>query len=249
MKRVGEATKTHLYYRCADRLYNFPLPRTCFEKGINAQMLDDLVYENVVKLFENKPLLKEQAERWLKFQKNSTGSAEQQFTNLKKTLGKIDEEEQRYLKAFGSGLVSYDAYQKQMKDLNSRKQRLQNSVTDLRSTITEENDRPQKSIESIMDKAIQTIKNFRFEDKQNLIRRIIKQIIANQSEASIHGLLPLDFGTKGAQNVAFKLKDSNSEDAITSNITTGDKNVVLQSKDWNRRTAKCRQINIIQRFS
>lgn len=60
--RTGNpASKGNLYYRCTDRLSKYPLPRVCFEHGINAPVLDALVWDNVKTLLLDPQLVTQQA--------------------------------------------------------------------------------------------------------------------------------------------------------------------------------------------
>ena len=62
--RTGDPAKDSLYYRCTDRLNNACGLRQCYERGINAPVLDNLVWSNVKDLLTQPELVFEQAKRW-----------------------------------------------------------------------------------------------------------------------------------------------------------------------------------------
>src|SRR3989344_9403805 len=61
-RRTGEGPQhgKHLYYRCSDRVSNYPLPRTCVERGVNARIADKLVWQKIVNLMSSPELLSKQ---------------------------------------------------------------------------------------------------------------------------------------------------------------------------------------------
>jgi site-specific DNA recombinase len=63
--RGGEGPQRgrYVYYRCANRIYNYPLPPTCSERGINTRIADALVWNKLAELMSSPELLRGQAER------------------------------------------------------------------------------------------------------------------------------------------------------------------------------------------
>jgi len=54
---------------------NFPLPATCKEKGINATVADQLVWQKIAEMMSSPELLSQQVERWFK-SRNTKAKAE-----------------------------------------------------------------------------------------------------------------------------------------------------------------------------
>jgi site-specific DNA recombinase len=206
--RVGEQGR---YYRCANRIYNYPLPPTCHIKGINSQILDDLVYDKVLKLVTNKGLLIKQAERRLSLEQLSNIVGDDSLNKVDGRLEKLNEEEGRYLQVFGKGLSSFEVYEKQIKDLNSRRQSLQIEKQEQKQTTEQVNFLVNLNIADMCKKAVRAIKEFGFTDKQALLRKIINKIVANQELAIVTGYIPLE---REELNVAFKRINRDCWDAI-----------------------------------
>ena len=40
----------YLYYNCTNRVRSYPLPPTCIERGINARIADELVWQKVAEV-------------------------------------------------------------------------------------------------------------------------------------------------------------------------------------------------------
>ena len=61
----GPQRGKHLYYRCNDRIYSFPLPRTCMDKGINSRVVDQLIWNKIAGLMSSPDLMLKQVDRWM----------------------------------------------------------------------------------------------------------------------------------------------------------------------------------------
>jgi site-specific DNA recombinase len=204
--RSGQIGGKNLYYRCASRIYNYPLPSKCHEPAINAGVLDDLVWEHVIKLVTNKERLVQQANRWLNPDRFSDRIKDAEIGKLELELAKLDNEEKRYLQVFGAGLVSFDAYEQQMKDLKARRERLRNEISEQKERNHQANLYSKLNIGELCENALEKIQNWDFPRKEQLVRKIIDKIRTNQQIAVVKGFIPLEYKES---NVAFKLKDRN----------------------------------------
>ncbi len=209
MKRVGEKSASHRYYRCSDRIYSYPFPAKCHEGGINAEMFDDLIYKEVMKSLKDKEIVGHEIKRWYGTARHGQSAIKSQTAKVQEQLDKIYREEQRYLQAFGSGLSSFEVYEKQMKELNNSKARLQSELNKIESNSTQQNKKPKIATSTVYKKAVEGLKRLETESKQNFVRKVITQIVANQTTAIIKGYLPLVIEEKEEENVLFELKDSN----------------------------------------
>ena len=59
----GPLKGRHLYYRCTDRVLRYPLPPECRERGLNARIADELVWQQMVQLMSSPELMRQQVER------------------------------------------------------------------------------------------------------------------------------------------------------------------------------------------
>jgi site-specific DNA recombinase len=95
MNRVGQPSGTQFYYRCSERIYKYPLKPACQEKGINADVLDAVVWERISKMLTSKQELKKQAKRWL-CSKEKTTDNQGDIEKIMAGLTSLDTEEERY---------------------------------------------------------------------------------------------------------------------------------------------------------
>jgi len=213
--RVGQPSGTQFYYRCSERIYNYPLKPVCKEKGINADVLDGIVWGKISKLLRDKGLLKQQAKRWLST-RNQVVNNDTEIEQIKAGLTSLDTEEERYLKVFGQGLVNIDVYEHNNKDLNKRRENLLAKLKEKESETNRRQDIPSLTIEELADRAKKTISELNFADKLEIVRKLVNQVVGNQEAVLVTGYIP---------------------------ITIKEKNVTYKPIHRHRRTTKCRKIN------
>ncbi len=183
--RTGDpAGNSHLYYRCTDRLSKFPLPRECYENGINAQVFDALVWVKVNALLLNPKLIQQQAERW----QIKASPLITQADSLKERLLSLEAEERRYTKAYGLGVMSERLYKDNMKELADKRSNFSMELTNIEAELA---DKPKLSVEELVAGVKETLRSLDLTDKKTIIRKIITKIVATQKEATIWGHIPI----------------------------------------------------------
>jgi site-specific DNA recombinase len=108
--RTGEGPLRgkHLYYRCSDRVLRFPLPPVCRERGINARIADELVWQKICNLMSSPQLMSVQIERWMN---SKNGESRRRFSdgaNLRKEIASLREQLTRYNRGYGAGLFTME---------------------------------------------------------------------------------------------------------------------------------------------
>src|SRR5205823_6041790 len=106
-RRTGEASPggRYRYYRCSDRVLAFPLPRTCHELCVNAQLCDRLVWGKIAELMTSPVLLLRQIRRWAKQQNGKASAALSDTESTRREVGKLHEQSDRLTKAYAAGLL------------------------------------------------------------------------------------------------------------------------------------------------
>lgn len=210
-RRTGEGPMhgKHLYYRCTDRVYSHPLPPKCRIKGVNARIADKLVWDGVVNLMTNPKLIEKQAERWIGRKQTRTESSGVSVQHLSVELEKLKKEEARYVKAYGSEVISLEQFQEAMTDLKTRRNTLERQI----GVLENEKDAgamlftPTKDqIKNMTKGAKIALSTLSFETKQAIIRKVVDTIIADQTTLRIRGYLPI----KEKQNVESESESRNS---------------------------------------
>lgn len=205
-KRSGEGNSKngHLYYRCTDRVIRFPLPRECKAMGVNSVILDDTVWNGVSELLTNPELIQKQANRWNKKQKTYADKPTVDAHYIANGLQKIKEEEKRYLKAYGEGIITIDQYKEQLKELMSKKSVLEKKQL----TIKETKDMGRtfslpSNLEVLCDKITELLGELLLHEKQIVLRKTVDSVTTDGITATIKGYIPLTESEDYTQNVKF----------------------------------------------
>lgn len=186
-RRTGDpANNGHLYYRCTDRLTRFPLPRQCYAAGVNATVLDIVVWKKLMQMLANPQLIEKQAQRWLNEQTSSSDNNALQ--EAAQRLRKLEEEEKRYTTAFGKELMSERLYKEQMDEVKIERDKLEQKIGETQVKIAQ---RPRLSLEQTVVGAQEMLRSLDFTDKKFIVRKLITKVKATQEEAIIWGQIPI----------------------------------------------------------
>ena len=195
-RRCGEGPRQgkFLYYRCNDRVNNFPLPRTCFEKGINARIADELVWQKITALMTSPTLLLEQLDSWIKSRQENSAHEETDIKAIEQQIMRLNEEENRYNKAYGAGLFTVEKLreyvvplQDKIKSLEEQKKTHYNKQKESMTISVPD----EETIEAFAVKAKQALYNLSFEAKRSILLNVVEKIVATQEELKVYGHIPI----------------------------------------------------------
>jgi site-specific DNA recombinase len=197
VRRTGEGPQhgKHLYYRCSNRVYNFPLPKTCFEGGINARIADNLVWKKVSVLMCSPEQLKKQIERWLESKTEGIQHTTVNLSGVKSEIAKLKEQLDKYAKAYSADVISLEQLREYTLPLKERISVLEKQVISANSEKSKKeslNLPKQDEIEAFAQKSVEGLQNLDFKTKQEIIRNIIEKVEANQKELIVSGYIPLE---------------------------------------------------------
>lgn len=201
-KRVGDGDKDHHYYRCAARIYNFPVEADkCKFEGVNAEILDTMTFNKMLELLAQKTLVKSQAERWSDKQVTTADSSQEKLKRLKNALETLTDEEKRYTRAYGAKLISFEQYRHEMQEVKAKREAIESELNsiDERRPNTEIN---LNNFEDVCDTLFYSLKHSLPERKMDLLRELIVSIyVKERRNALVNGRIPL---LTQAQNVGYE---------------------------------------------
>jgi len=157
------------------------LERECREHGINVPVLDELVWRNIKELL-NPQLVAEQAKR-----RQRASPLQSQLEALHKTLKKQDDEQRRYNKAYGQGVMSERSYKDMMYELNEKRENLVAEISALEDEMA--NLKP-ITVEQYFDGTIKRVGNLSFAEKKAIIKRVITKIVATNRKSKSGDVFP-----------------------------------------------------------
>lgn len=233
--RTGEGQNGHFYYRCTDRLLKFPKPRTCFEAGVNVQVLDTVGWAKLCELMTDPTLLQQQLDRYAEEKKLLAGQSPKK-DELRMQLKALEQEERRYVKGWGKGSMSETVYTDQM-----------NSVARRRKELTDLMNKPEADklaqlreidLETSVEPFKQYLSNLGYEDKLFTVRKIVDKIIATKETVKICGKIPAYATSLTVNKVGLDVEHSDTRDTTQA---INQEQVGLNARHWHSRVAECWQ--------
>lgn len=194
-RRTGEGPQRgkHLYYRCTDRVHSFPLPPNCKERAVNARVADRLLWTKMASFLSSPDLIINEANRLIKVNCRKADSREESINELREQLDKIEKEERKYIKLFGSEYITIEQFKEVIDGLKVRKTALEGQIGGY-----EERDRnpielpTAKQVDEFVKRTRSNIQELGFESRQLIVRKLVDKIVANQKEMTVYGYLPLE---------------------------------------------------------
>lgn len=207
--RTGDPANGSLYYRCNDRL-NHPLgTRVCFEKSVNATVLDDLVWRNIKQLISQPELVYEQAKKWQRGASRHTKRLERLYEQLKTVVDK----ESRLAQAYADGIMREDVYRKKYEEVSDMRNSLMKEKRVLEKDITNS---PVVPLEKLVDGVIKLVEDLDFAERRHIIQQVVDKVVATKEEVTVCGIIPV----LAVQQVGLNGKHRNRRPAKCRQINT-----------------------------
>ncbi len=206
-KRVGDGVNGHHYYRCAQRIYKFPLPNKCTYEGVNAEILDDMVWYRLLSMLTNPDVIKKQVIRWQKKQGQLDTTSSVQLERMKHSLETLQEEEDQYTKAFGSKLISFEKYKELMNEAKAKRVVIESQAKQV-FIVPKENTISVENLDTICSDVLDELQYASAADRQKYLQKLVQSIyVGERSSALVKGRIPL---FTQAQNIQDEPKRRNS---------------------------------------
>lgn len=197
-RRAGEGPQRgkHLYYRCNDRVYSFPLPRSCKEGGINARISDEAVWQRIKMIMSSPELLSQQIKRWLENRKSiSKSDSTVDIESTQNEIIKLQGQEDRYANAYSKNIISLEKFEEYVAPLRVKIREFENQIFQANLEKTPKNEilLPCKDeIETFAKEAARHLENLSFEVKKAIIGQTINKIIASRESLQVYGFISLN---------------------------------------------------------
>jgi len=191
-KRAGDGYMKggNHYYRCAERIYKFPIEKKCQIPGVNAIVLDIQLWNELVKFISNPELLTKYAKEWLKSQGNSNDQSGENGQRLQGLIEGVHEEEMRYAKAYGIGSLDFDQFRQLMKELKGKKAKYLSQLEELNNSQQENVE--EYELNDICGEAMKMLKSLDLTNKYKTVRDLVEKIIIKERRlVEVWGYIPL----------------------------------------------------------
>ena len=195
-KRAGEGPQhgKHLYYRCLDRVLNFPLPRTCTEAAVNARIADRLVWNGIASLMTSPELMQNQVQCWMNSRHDQTNPCGVDTAFLKKEITKLKDQVDRYNRAYGSGVFTMEQLKEytvpvreQVALYESQILKIQQEERKLQSTPLPD----EKEVAVFAKESSKALHDLNFTAKKAIISNVVDRVVGTREKLQIYGFIPV----------------------------------------------------------
>jgi site-specific DNA recombinase len=195
-KRAGEGPQRgkHLYYRCLDRVLSFPLPRTCMEAAVNARIADRLVWDGVARLMTSPELMQNQIRRWMDSQHKRNDSSGVDTGFLKKEIAKLKDQEDRYNKAYGSGLFTIEQLKEYTAPVREQVASYESQILKSEQDEREMQTTPlpdEKEVVVFAQEASEALHGLNFKAKKAIVANVVERVVGTKDKLQVYGFIPV----------------------------------------------------------
>lgn len=188
---------------CCDRVLKFPQAPECKEKGVNAKIADELVWNKLADLMASPEMMNKQIAQWLNSRQNKTKSITGDVKIIEKEISKIRKEEDRYNKAYGAGFFNLEQLKEYTSPLREKMASLESQISKIGQQESEANDSTvptDQEIQEFAKEATEKLKNLNFQLKRAIIGKVINKVIGTQQYLKVTGQVPIAMMEHGSIN-------------------------------------------------
>ena len=175
--------------------------KKCFNKALRQEAIDKHVFEEVLKLLKTPKLIQQELERRAQETSNVEELAQREVIS-KKELAKLSYERDRLLDAYQSGLIELEELKKRNKNLDEHKRNIEKDIKGLQAIkFQQENTLDLGNLfENILQHVQGKANKLSFDEKRNLIRLLVDQVIVHKDMIEItHCISPLAISREKCQ--------------------------------------------------
>ena len=181
------------YYRCfGGDEWRFPDGRRCDRRPIRQDLLDGLVWEQLVNLLETPALIEAELSRRAQAARTSSVSRQRQ-EQIQHQVDQLEQQMQRLLTAYQEDLLSLETLRERMPALKTRVAAAQAERQLLETACLEEEHLRaiSTSVQEFLTSLHQRIATLTLEEKQQIVRILVKEVIVGEDFIRIDHSIPI----------------------------------------------------------
>jgi site-specific DNA recombinase len=194
------------YYRCLGSDRRRQVQRRCQARPVRVEQLDQFVWEQIWQLLNEPELIQREIKRRLEeFQQSSP--VEQRKEILSKELARVEQQTDKLIDAYQEGLMELAELRRRVPELKRRELALEKELDGLtiqaleHSRLVELNSSMERFLEHIKASA----QNLTIEDKQKIVRLLVKDVVISSDNITINHSIPLSGQAEGQKLPGYRL--------------------------------------------
>jgi len=221
-KSASKGKVQYAYYRCIGTdAYRFGGQRICDNKQLRTKMLDDLVWEQVIKIIQNPARLEKEYRRRLDVLERK--EREQYDTDaLKKQMRNLEKGKSRLIDSYADGIIDKEDFEPKIKHIKAKIENLSTQIQKLKNAdvIQHELFLVINRIDEFAKRINGKLDAIDFEAKREIIRTLVKRIEIHKEEVVVvFRIEPKDDLNKSGKSVTSKEESVFMQDCTRRYIT------------------------------
>jgi site-specific DNA recombinase len=204
----SSARKIH-YYRClgSDRWRHLN-GAVCDNRPVRQDLLDKIVWDEIVRLLENPRLIDEELKRRLEVAQKASPTQRRQ-ESLQRDLARTRRSKERLMTAYQEDLLSLDELRNRMPELRQREQAMH---AELQSIVTQTQERAAQlrlaeTLSAFLSRLRSSANTLDVIERQRIVRLLVKEILVSDDAIIIRHSIPVTTSSAGDDGPS---KSSNS---------------------------------------
>jgi len=178
-------------YRCAGKS-KLVSDEQCKAPTISADLIEKTVWDSMMEIVDNPKLITQQLYEYKKRQTRKESHPEPQLELLNTRIAKLEEEERRFVRAYGEKVISLEELKTQIMRITEQKTNYQKQRDDLTTKQRESKPIPGAvPIKRYLNRFKPMLQKLDQVQKAQFLRSIIVQILVNDRDILIEGVLPV----------------------------------------------------------
>jgi len=191
------------YYRClgSDRYRHLRGP-ACSCRPIRQDYLDDLVWQEVLRLLRTPQLIQAELER-RRIESLNSSAVQQRQEQVSRELTRLGQQMDKLLDAYQEGLIALADLRKRSPEIKKKLGALEREQQDLKLRAVEDKRwiEMSNSMETFLGRLNQTAQTMTPIERQKLLRMLVKQITVGKDLITVHHSIPTG-ATRGSAELA-----------------------------------------------
>jgi len=197
----SSARKIH-YYRClGSDAWRYGGVARCDCRPLRQDLLDNLVWTEIVRLLEDPSLIQSELDRRLEAARNSN-PAKQREQILNRELAQVRKRMERILTAYQEELLSLDELRLRMPGLRQQENSMTNELQSLSSQVADQAAclRLAQTLAAFLQRLRTNVETIAIEERQQITRLLIKEVIVGHDSITIRHSIPNTVRSSGDNN-------------------------------------------------
>jgi site-specific DNA recombinase len=195
------------YYRClgSDRYRHLRGP-ACSCRPIRQDYVDDLVWQEVLRLLRTPQLIQSELER-RRTESLNTSPVQQRQDRVKRELTRLSQQMDKLLDAYQEGLMTLAELRKRSPEIKKKIGALETEQKNLNLRAVEDRRwiELSNSLETFLCRLNKTAQKMNAIEKQKVLRAMVKQITVGKDLITIHHSIPVGAGCGSADGASYPL--------------------------------------------